>query len=156
MNPHDLTATARRTVGTGPGAPKQSDLRRAVSTTYYALFHCLARNCADTLVGKTPGYRSGPAWRQAYRALEHGHARAQCSRPTIRTFPAEIQDFAESFTDLQRKRHRVEYDPDGRWRKSDVVEDIDDAADAIDGFYATPLRDRQAFAVFVLLRNRSR
>ena len=51
--PRDLIATARRTVGTGPGAPRQSDLRRAVSTAYCALFHCLARSSADTLVGKT-------------------------------------------------------------------------------------------------------
>lgn len=28
----------------------QAHLRRAVSTAYYALFHCLARCCADTLV----------------------------------------------------------------------------------------------------------
>ena len=155
MSPHDLIVTARRTVGTGPGAPKQSDLRRAVSTTYYALFHCLARNCADTLVGKTPGDRSETAWRQAYRALEHGHARTQCSRPTIRTFPPEFLDFAESFTDMQKKRFRADYDPEGHWRKTDVEEDIEDAAVAIDDFQAAPFRDRRAFAVYVLLKNRN-
>ena len=126
-----------------------------MSTAYYALFHCLARCCADTLVGKTRAHRSGPAWSQAYRALEHGHARTQCSRPRIRTFPPEIQDFAEAFTDMRKKRHLADYEPEGRWTKSNVEEDLDAATDAIDGFEAAPLRDRRAFAVFVLLRNRN-
>lgn len=125
-----------------------------MSTAYYALFHCLARSCADTLVGKTRAHRSGPAWRQAYRALEHGHARTQCSGPAIRTFPPEIREFAESFADMQQKRHQADYDPEGYWRKSYVEEDINAAADAIESIEAAPVQDRRAFAVFVLLRNR--
>ena len=158
MTPRDLIATARRTLGAGPGAPKQSDLRRAVSAAYYALFHCLARNCADTLVGKSRVHRSGWAWRQAYRALEHGHARSRCSHSTICTFPHGIGEFADKFVDMQKKRHQADYDPQaprGRWNKSDVEEDIHAAAVAIEEFVATPLRDRRAFAVHVLLRSRS-
>ena len=155
MTPYDLIATARRTVATGPGAPKQSDLRRAVSTAYYALFHCLARCCADTFAGKSRALRRAPAWRQAYRALEHGHARAQCTQPSIRTFPPEIRNFAESFTDLQEKRHLADYDPDGRWVKEDVEQDIAGAEGAIEDFEQMPAQDRRAFAVYVLLRNRS-
>ena len=55
---------------------------------------------------------------------------------------------------MQQKRHQADYDPEGRWAKSDVEEDIDDAAGAIDDFGAAPLQDRRAFAVFVLLKNR--
>ena len=90
--------------------------------------------------------------------MEHGYARSQCSRPTLRTFPPEIQDFSESFSDMQRKRHRAGYDPeapDGRWRKADVEEDLDTAQDAIVRFEASPVLDRRAFAVFVLLKNRN-
>lgn len=155
MSPRDLLETARRTLGDDPGAPGQSDLRRAVSTIYYALFHCLARNCADTLVGKTRRHRREPAWRQAYRALEHGYVRSQCSRSDIRKFTQEIQYFIGSFTDMQRKRHQADYDPAGRWSKSDVLDDLDNAADAIEEFEAAPLKDRRAFAVFVLLKSRS-
>ena len=151
--------TARGTVGSGPGAPRQTDLRRAVSATYYALFYCVACACADTLVGRTRAHRSEAAWRQAYRALEHGYARSQCSRPTIRAFPSGIERFADVFTDMQRKRHLADYEPqtpDGHWRKPEVEEDIDAAADAIEAFEAAPVQDRRAFAVFVLLRNRNR
>ena len=154
MTPHDLIVTARRTVATGPGAPKQSDLRRATSTAYYALFHCLARCCADTFAGKGRALRRAPAWRQAYRALEHGNARAQCTRPYIRTFPPRIRSFAESFTDLQGKRHLADYDPFGRWVKGQVEEDIDGAEGAIEDFERTPAQDRRAFAVYVLLKYR--
>ena len=59
------------------------------------------------------------------------------------------------FTDMQNKRHRADYDPGGRWRKADVEEDIEDAAVAIDEFQAAPFRDRRAFAVYVLLKNRN-
>ena len=52
----DLIATARELAGAVDGPlPRQTNLRRAVSTTYYSLFHCLAENCADTLVGEAAG-----------------------------------------------------------------------------------------------------
>ena len=129
-----------------------------MSTAYYALFHCLARCCADTLVGKTRTHRREPAWRQAYRALEHGHARTQCSRPVIREFPPGIEGFAEVFVDMQHKRQRADYDPrspDGRWKKSDVEAHIAAAAEAIASFEAAPLPDRRAFAVLVLFKSRN-
>ena len=55
---------------------------------------------------------------------------------------------------MQHKRHRADYDPDGRWRKSEVAEDIDSAADIIDQFERAPVQDRRSFAVYVLLRSR--
>ena len=59
---------------------------------------------------------------------------------------------------MQRKRHQADYDPEapeGRWRKVDVVEDVNTAANAIERFEATPIQDRCAFAIFVLLKNRN-
>ncbi|MCY4185677.1 MAG: hypothetical protein OXC82_09925 [Rhodobacteraceae bacterium] len=38
MQPLDLISTARRLVG----KPRQADLKRALSTAYYALFHALS------------------------------------------------------------------------------------------------------------------
>ena len=131
-----------------------------MSTTYYALFHCLARSCADTLVGKTRASRNTPAWRQAYRALEHGYARSRClDQPSMKRFPREVRNFADQFVDIQGKRAEADYDPEtpqGRWSKADVAEDIDTAEDAIERFEAAPLQSRRAFAVHVLLRYRNR
>ena len=69
-------------------------------------------------------------------------------------FPPEIETFAILFVDMQRKRHKADYDPEGRWHKSDVAEDIDDAEEIIDRFEQVPAQDRRAFAVYVLLRDR--
>ena len=85
VNPDDLIRIAEHLasggVGGGIGRPVQAELRRAVSATYYALFHALARCCANMLVGvATPASRSQQAWTQVYRALEHGHAKNQCCK----------------------------------------------------------------------------
>ncbi len=103
MQPRDLIITARRTVGQGrKGKPRQSDLKRALSTAYYAMFHALCRNCADCLVGKTNANRSLSAWTQAYQAMEHGHAKNQCRNKTVMAkFPDEIQSFVSKFQVLQ-------------------------------------------------------
>ena len=105
-------------------------------------------------MGRTSAGRSKPAWRQAYRALEHGHARSQYTRPTIRDFSPEIGTFATLFVDMQHKRHRADYDPLGRWHKSEVAEDIDAAEDIIARFERVPVQDQRAFAVYVLLQSR--
>ncbi len=140
------------------GRPRETNLRRAVSTTYYALFHCLALCCADLLVGGAGSSRSQPAWRQAYRALQHGTARNRCERQSVVTrFPVEIQDFANQFVRMQKKRHRADYDPytlggsDTTFSKSNVLHEIAVTNNFIQRFHQAPRKDRRAFAIYVLL-----
>lgn len=137
------------------GRPRQSDLRRAVSTAYYALFHCLALCCADLLVGGPGSNRSRPAWNQTYRALQHGFVRQRCEHRNVANFPSEIRYFAQIFVGMQQHRHRADYDPDVSLVKADVVQLIDYAEDAIRRFQQAPARDRRAFAVYVLLPARN-
>ena len=97
MSPDDLLSMAEGlatgAVAHSRGRPRRTDLNRAISAIYYALFHTLAAYGADLLVGRTKGLRSEPAWRQVYRALEHGKARKQCERKRyIGKFPKEIED----------------------------------------------------------------
>lgn len=88
------------------GSPRQSDLKRAESTAYYAMFHAFCQNCADSFVGKSRAAENQNAWRQAYRAVNHGYAKFQCkNKSVIGGFPAEIQDFANQFAESQEKRH---------------------------------------------------
>ena len=156
MTPSNLIATAHALADTGRrGRPRQTDLRRAVSTAYYALFHCLAASCADLLVGGSGADRSEPAWEQTYRALEHGIVRRRCQAATIREFPPGIQHFANVFLDLQRKRHQADYASAGDFPKRIVLQNISDAADAIARFQQTPAKDRRAFAVYLLLNLRN-
>ena len=55
---------------------------------------------------------------------------------------------------MQDKRHRADYDPDEVSYKSEVLEDIDEAADILSRFQKVPVKDRRAFAVYVLLELR--
>ena len=68
MNSRDLIGTARGLTMLDPRRPTQANLRRAVSTAYYAVFHSLARTTADLLLGR----KHDDAWHHMYRALEHG------------------------------------------------------------------------------------
>jgi hypothetical protein len=73
--PRDLLETAKDLASYRSGRPRQAHLRRAVSTRYYALFHTLAKSCADLVIGSSRGTRSEPAWNQVYRSLQHGFVR---------------------------------------------------------------------------------
>jgi hypothetical protein len=156
LNPRDLLKTAKELVQATNGKPRQANLLRATSTAYYALFHTLARSCADLLIGGPNSVRSKPAWHQAYRALEHGFAKNACKNSSKLTlFPQEIQDFANMFVAMQVKRRRADYDPHEKAYKSAVLLDIDLVEAVIDGFHGAPLKDRRAFAAFVLLKART-
>ena len=159
MNPDDLIRIAEHLASGGVrgriGRPVQAELRRAVSATYYALFHALSRCCANMLVGATPASRSQQAWRQVYRALEHGHAKNQCSnRNMLSRFPQKMQEFAGLFVAMQRQRQDADYDPYAQFFRSNVLRFIDQAKEAISEFGDTDARDQRAFAVHVLFRVR--
>lgn len=72
----------------------------------------------------------------------------------IAKFPKEIQDFANTFVALQIKRHKADYSPDGKYYKSEVLQDIADAEEAIRKFQRAYLKDRRAFSAFVLFKHR--
>lgn len=106
------------------------------------------------LVGGSSAARSKHAWRQTYRALEHGFAKSACKDGKISLFPKAIEDFANNFVALQEKRHLADYDPSITLAKSEVVADIATAKDAILSFLKEPTKDRRAFAAHVLFKKR--
>ena len=153
----DFMAIARDLAArSGNDTPGQAGLRRAVSAAYYALFHCLANCCADLLVGSSGSDRSEPAWIQTYRALQHGTARARCNNlGMIQRFPVEIQEFAQQFTFMQRKREDADYDPSLILAYAEVIADIERTEQRIARFNSVPDKDRRAFAVYILLNLRN-
>ena len=157
VSSNELIATARELAGVmGEPPPRQANLRRAVSTAYYALFHCLAQNCADMLVGPSGTDRRESSWQQAYRALQHGTLRARCDNTRMmQTFPTEIQRLGEQVLYLQPRRERADYDPSETLEQSVVILDIEKTEQRILELPQAPERDRRAFAVYVLLNLRS-
>ena len=159
MNPDHMIEMAWR-LATGEaggrrGRPRQADLRLAVRTAYYALFHALARSCANALAGATPATRDQAAWRRAYRALEHGYAKNQClNQSAMSDFPEDIQSFGSLFALMQDERHSADYDPIRPFVRLDVIELVETTDDALSGFRNASPSDRRRFAIYVLLRNR--
>jgi hypothetical protein len=154
--PLDLLDTAHDLVNLRSGRPRQGHLRRSISSAYYAMFHALARCCADLLIGGPGAKRSKPAWSQVYRALDHGTARLACSNEImIAKFPREIQDFSDAFVQLQSKRHQADYDPDATIYKSVVLANIAIVETVIRELSNVPLKHRRAFAAWVIFRKRN-
>ena len=156
MNPRDLIRIARHLasggVGGGRGRPRQAELRRAVSTAYYALFHALALCCANALAGPN---RNRSSWDQTYRALEHGHARNQCNdKVAMSRFSAEIQDFGKKFVLVQQRRQQADYSTNAGFDRDQVLQIIVEAEDAVAELENAPGAERRDFALHVLLRRR--
>ncbi len=80
---------ARRLAQLDPTRPKQGNLRRAVSTAYYALFHFLVDRSTRLLVGDT-GQRK--QFRKASaRAYEHGEMARVAKTFSGGVLPASLQ-----------------------------------------------------------------
>lgn len=146
---HDLLLSARRLAKAAPSRPRQADLRRAVSTAYYALFHALACNAADCLVG-TGRNRPDKAWTQVYRSLQHAQAKEACKKVRTLGFPETICECAATFITLQEARHDADYNPDHSVKRLNALAAIDAAESAIENLDASARRDRMAFAVLLL------
>ena len=153
MNPHGLMEVARALVESGHAPPTQARLRRAISTAYYALFHCLAAAAANLFIGTV----RSPAWHRTYRALEHGRARSACRQvQAMREFPVAVRDFAEAFVALQEARQEADYALDTpAYEQSDVLGSIASAELAIREFEQATVDARRGFVAHVLFRERS-
>ena len=155
MNPESFIKTARELIPTGQGKPRSTNLRRAVSTAYYAMFHCLSGSCADTLMGGLHAGRGTDAWILTYRALNHRSAKARCSnKENLKQFSAHIRVFAETFARMQEHRHHADYAPDAGFRKSEAIQRINEAENAIRNFEKESLAERRAFAAYILFKGR--
>jgi hypothetical protein len=121
------------------------------------MFHALAAECADFVVGRGNRKVILRAWTQCYRSLDHGRVKAVCAsqnsriKAAYRRFPDEIRAFGDTFVALQIKRHEADYSPTmSPLLLSEAQGDIDIAEQAISDFRRSNPVDRRAFCVFVL------
>ena len=160
MNPLELIALARALVnGVTPGgaAPvSQTELRRAVSCAYYAMFHTLAASNTNTLIGASPANQQRWAWQQTYRAADHRPTRNKLSQASLDgQFPTVIRAFGIVFAVAQQSRHSADYDPHSQFHATDVVDLIDRVEDVIAAFNQTPDDIRRDLAIHILTNVRS-
>jgi hypothetical protein len=134
------------------GKTRQTDLRRAVSSAYYAVFHALAASSADTLIGKAS--RGKVAYSLLYRAFEHTPERYQRALK-IASFGTGVRDFSATFVRLQKWRHLADYDPLERFDPSEVHAAIALAEDTVDNLDNLPNSERDLFLTLLLFDVRS-
>ena len=159
MNWRDLIAIAqalaRGAVQPRIGRPRQAELRRALSTIYYAAFHAFASNNANTLIGTGPQARNDPSWELTYRAMDHRTARSRCEHQSMSRFPLEIRQIGTLFARLQARRNRADYAPQTQYRRSEVLQLATETESAIEAFEATNPSQRRSFAAHLIFRERS-
>ena len=151
----DILTTAGQLAQLHQRRPRQADLRRAVSTAYYALFHGLAETAADRLVGATPPARRSLAWSRVYRDLNHTSAKKAWVRAEQFSDSADLLLFTSTFPELQDLRHQADYDPNVRFQHNFVVTRIDEASQALAALQSVPRAQQVDFVTLALGMMRS-
>ena len=155
MSPENYLSTARKLLSGHKGRPRQADLRKAISVSYYAAFYALCQNSADCFIGTSRAARGEPAWQHVFRATDHGFAKRQClNQQVMRRFSPQIRAFARDFGVLQDKRHLADYDPNVRLSLDESRRCLNIATQAIAELGKASLKDRRAFAALVTVKGR--
>jgi uncharacterized protein (UPF0332 family) len=157
IDPQQLLATARQLAATkGRGRPRSANLRRSISTSYYALFHHLLRAAADLLIGAVE--RDTQRHNLAYRALDHGRMKGVCTEvlksPAARGFGMEVVSCARLFVELQDSRQTADYDPSATITIDHAHAAVNKAEKAMRDFAAAPELQRRLFLTLLHFRPR--
>jgi len=120
---------------------EQANLRRAVSSAYYALFHLLAWE-ASALYAAEPGMAA-----RINRTHNHGEMKKASSmiandklpkavQPSGRgyTTPLDLKSVANAFVRLQQARHEADYDLSRRFRRQEALDFVESARQAFDAW----------------------
>lgn len=143
------------------GAPRQADIRRAISSAYYGVFHFTMIALADEFVGITQ--RSSTRYVLVYRSTDHRTLKDICNDLAKQTPPQkyapylpgnglgpDIEAFATATVELQEKRHRADYNPEPRFRVSDATFAIGTARSAVRRFKRASQERQKAFLTLLL------
>jgi hypothetical protein len=153
---------ARRLARLDPRRPQQGNLRRAVSTAYYALFHFLVDRSSRALVGSARDRE--PLRHMLARA--YGHSEMASAAKTFRggnlpaamtrvvgtlNFPVHLRNLAELLVNLQDQRHLADYDLATTLLRSNVLNLVDAVEQAITGWARIRAESAAQFFLICLL-----
>lgn len=125
---------------------QQANLRRAVSSAYYALYHFLIGEASQSLLGQSS--ESLPLRLTLARAFNHRqmleasqafaapHLEDKVLKGAIKglEIPPDLFKIARTFKVLQEKRHEADYDLSGLLSKQDVLLLIEQVENGIAGW----------------------
>ena len=117
-DPEHLFEQAERLAGSTLGKPRETDLRRSVSTAYYGLFHAVSLAAARNWSKDQRSFE----FALAYRNIDHGRLRTVCNAAKVKLskdygyfagyeFGTDLRAVAEIILELQELRQRADYDP---------------------------------------------
>jgi len=162
LNPEHLLDQASRLISAPvAGRPRQVDVRRSISSAYYAIFHAVITAAADEFVGAV--HRSTREHGLVMRSVDHRTIKTICIDLTKTQLPRayrsyvppagfadDITAFADVFSDLQEQRHAADYDSLKSYVTADAQGAIANARTALGKLRHAPASDRRAF-LFLLL-----
>ena len=165
-NPLHLLEQATMLLTAAPGRkPRQANLRRAISTAYYAIFHHLLTAVSDEFVDKS--LRGESRYSLVYRSIDHAAIRRVCEVAGRRELPAKyrsllptgqfedlLRQYAGNFLVLQSRRHEADYDPAQTLSSVDVHFSIYLAQSAIQQFDSASSDGRKLFLSLLLFSPR--
>ena len=135
--PKDLLAQASLLAEKEPRRPKQASLCRAVSASYYALFHLLVDEATRRLLG---GFARAALRSCLARAFNHATMKTVAKQfaqggvspklsPGLNGEPIqdELVRVAGAFVDLQQHRHEADYDMRRRFTRLEALSITTDA-----------------------------
>ncbi len=138
------------------GRPRQVDIRRAISSAYYSVFHALLTAMADEFIGVAN--RSSKLYGLIYRSVEHRWLRDLCADLGKPSPPAKYSDYlpaggigtdlvtlATAIVDLQERRHAADYNPMLVFAASDAKFAIATARAALTLMARAPADSRKIF-----------
>ena len=144
----DLLKQAKTLAQLDPRRPKQVNLRRAVSSAYYALFHLLTSQ-ASALYAAEFGLAA-----RINRTLNHGEMRKVSlmiandklpkgvQAPVGRYMaPREVKTVANAFVRLQEARHEADYDLTRTFSREEALRFVQMARDAFEAWEAVKKTD---------------
>jgi hypothetical protein len=145
------------------GRPRNAWLRRSISTSYYALFHCIVRQVAQHLL---PNGSVADQLRLT-RSFDHREIKAVCgwiagratapqhAQPIIdRLSGTALADVCAAFLDLQEARHMADYDHLAPISKATALSYLQDAEQAIRRLAGLRPGDREAFFALLALQTK--
>ncbi|KYK44974.1 hypothetical protein A1D31_12245 [Bradyrhizobium liaoningense] len=158
-DPNELLRRADETAA--DSGATETNLRRAVSDAYYALFHFTLQAAADKVVGAASS--SSAIYELVYRSIDHKAFAALCK--TISTQPTkviglpasglgEVGDYAGIVASLYEQRILADYSTVCPYTATQVQLHISNARQAISWFQAASSERRECFLINLLFKAR--
>lgn len=137
------------------GKPKQANLRRGVSSAYYALFHLLVTEASSRLLARKAlaGLRGGLARQFSHEGVKAA-SRAIASGGTLTglgsvSVPADLKKVAQAVVDLQQARHDADYDLVTPISRREALDFVNQAKEAFDAWHR--VRKSEPSELYLLL-----